>query len=464
MSGRDRIYEVEDFGACGDGVTLCTLAVQRAVDACGKDGGGTVLFSNGAYVLSTVFLRNNVKVEIRAGVKILGSLHLDDFRPDERVDYPLYQDASHSFFEHSLFVGVGCNRIALVGGGEIDMRSVWDEENKRNMNRRGAKCVALKNCTDVEIADLRIVNATDLAVYFAGCENVDIHGLRVYIDGISPDNCKHVKIHGCDVQSGDDAIVFKSSYTLNRLGECEDIRVYDCTLRSGCNALKFGTESNGGFKNISVDNIGIFDTRICAIAVESVDGAVIDGIRIKNVRMQNVNAPLFIHLGDRMRGPECRKIGRIRNISLENITATGEYKPYGIMPYNYKAYKDGVRICDPHVFGIGEGYSGKEWIDAWQMTSNVCGLADIPLENISLENVHFALDGGVNAYSATVPLTAAKYPEVYVYGRILPAKGIYFRFVKGLRLQNVTVKTYRPDAREDFVFEHVECLSRNGMR
>ncbi len=458
---KNDIYYVEDFDATGDGVTLCGAAVQNAIDACSKNGGGKVVFRKGEYVLSTVFLKSNVSVIIASDAKILGSLNLSDFRPDESVDYPLYQDASHSFFEHSMFVGIDCENIAISGGGEIDMRSVWDDENKRGMNRRGAKCIALKNCTNVVVSDLKIVNATDLAVYFAGCENADIYGLkmRVYIDGISPDNCKHVKIHDCDVQSGDDAIVFKSSYTLNRLGECDDIRVYDCTLRSGCNALKFGTESNGGFKNISAENIRISDTRICGIAIESVDGAVIDGIEIKNVCMKNVNAPLFIHLGNRMRGPDGRAVGRIRNILIENVSADGPYEPYEIMPYNYSAYKNDLRVFDPHVFGTGAGFDGRVRVEDWQMTSNVCGLFGAPLENITLKNVRLKLDGGVKEYSKTVPFEGSKYPEVYVYGRILPAKGIYFRFVDGLKLENVSAETYRPDARKDFVFESVKRIS-----
>jgi hypothetical protein len=92
----------------------------------------------------------------------------------------------------------------------------------------------------------------------------------------------------------------------------------------------------------------------------------------------------------------------------------------------------------------------------WQMTSNVCGLPGIPLENITLRNVHFELDGGCQSFNPDVPDGANDYPEVYIYGKILPAKGIFFRHIKGLTLENVTVKTERPDVREDFVFVDVE--------
>lgn len=90
------------------------------------------------------------------------------------------------------------------------------------------------------------------------------------------------------------------------------------------------------------------------------------------------------------------------------------------------------------------------------MTSNICGLPENSLENITLRNVHLKLDGGVKEYNRNVPEEAQDYPEVYVYGRALPAKGIYFRHIDGLTLENVAVETYREDAREDFVFDDVK--------
>ena len=452
-------YRVRDFGAVADGATLCSKAVQKAIDYAHENGGGTIVFEAGRYVLSTVFLKNNVHIFLEDGVEILGSLDFYDYAPQEKIDYPIYQDASHTYFNLSMFVGRNCENISITGKGKIDMRSVWDEDGVRGeaIKHRGPKCVALKECKNVEMSGLEIVNATDLAVYFAGCENVDIYNLKlkVYIDGISPDNSKNVRIHDCDVETGDDGIVFKSSYTLNRLDVCKDIQVWNCKIKSRCNAIKFGTETNGGFENIFIENIKIKDTRITGISIESVDGAIIDGIYIKNVQMQNVNAPIFVHLGKRMRGPKGREIGQIKNVTLENITAAGPYEPYEIMPWNYFSWKENDCYQNPKIFGIAESFDGTKETDDWQMTSNICGLPEIPLENITLRNVHLKLDGGVKEYNRNVPEEAQDYPEVYVYGRILPAKGIYFRHINGLTLENVTVETYHEDSRESFVFDDV---------
>ena len=459
----NRIFNVMEFGAVANGVVLDTAAVQAAVDACAAAGGGKVYFPRGIYVLATVFLKSNVHIEFEAGVLILGALDFYAYAQQEEIDYPAYQDASHTYFDLSMFVGRNCDNISLTGKAKIDMRSVWDEDGVRGkaIRHRGPKCIALKECDHVVIADLDINNATDLAIYFAGCEDVDIHGIKmfVYIDGISPDNSKNVRIYDCDVESGDDGIVFKSSYTLNRLDVCRDITVKNCRIKSRCNALKFGTETNGGFYHTEIENIEIRDTRISAIAIESVDGAIIDDLTIKNVSITNANAPLFIHIGKRMRGPEGREIGAIRNVTLENITVDGPYEPYTAPAPHYFAFKANDFYQYPWIFkGItpetaDQAISGR--YSDWQMTSNCCGLAERPLENITLRNVHMRLDGGVQEYERCVPDVAPAYPEVYVYGKILPAKGIYFRYINGLTLDNVTVTTYRPDAREDFVLEHV---------
>lgn len=447
------------YGAKADGKSLVTKFVQTAVDECSANGGGIVHFPEGKYVLSTIYLKSNVKIEISEGAELLGAESYYDYAQEERVDYPIYQDASHTYYHPSLFVGIACKNVKIVGGGKIDMRSVWDEDGVRGeaIKHRGAKCIALKECKNVEIGGLEIVNVTDLAVYFAGCENVDIHNLKlkVYIDGISPDNSKNVRIYDCDVEAGDDGIVFKSSYTLNRLDICKDIHVWDCKIKSRCNAIKFGTETNGGFENILIENIEIKDTRITGISIESVDGAIVDGVTICNVKMQNVNAPIFVHVGRRMRGPAGRAIGKIKNITLENIMASGPYEEYDIMPWNYFSYKAGDIRQNPKVFGVAESFDGTKETDDWQMTSNICGLKESPLKNITLRNVHLKLEGGVQQYNRNVPEEAQDYPEVYVYGRILPAKGIYFRHIDGLTFENVTVETYREDSREDFVFDGV---------
>ncbi len=451
-----KTYSVLDFGIVPGGDALITDKLQKMIDTVARSGGGEIAFPEGTYVLGTVFLKSNISVVLE-NATLLGSLNFADYCPDEQVDYPLYQDASHSFFHCSMFVGENCQNISICGQGTIDMRSVWDDKNVRNMVHRGAKCIALKNCQNIRIEGLSILNATDLGVYLAGCEDAEIAKLfvRVYIDGISPDNCRNVKIHDCFVESGDDGIVFKTSYTLNRFATCRDIEVWNCTVKSRCNALKFGTETICGFRNISVHHCQIKDTRISGIAIESVDGATVDGITVKDISMKNVNAPFFIHLGKRMRTPFREKAGSIGNITLENITVDGPYEPYDCMPWNYNSFLAGDRWQIPQVFGIAESFDGTQYTEAWQMTSNICGLPGNPLKNITLKNIAMTLHGGVQTYCDVVSEEAQDYPEVYVYGRILPASGIYFRHIDGLSIDNLSVRLLNDDKRPPIVLKSV---------
>ena len=462
----EKIFNVLDFGAAANGVDSDTAAIRAAIDACFEAGGGKVFFPKRQYVLATIFLKDNVHIEFETGAIILGDLDFYHYEQQEYVPEPYcnYQDASHTYFNLAMFLGRGVKNIALTGKAKINMRSVWDVDFVRGQDGdgRGPKCISLRECDDVLIADLSIDNAPDLAIYFAGCNNVDIHGIKmnVHIDGISPDNSKNVKIYDCDIEAGDDAIVFKSSYSLERLDICKNIDIRNCRLKSRGNAIKFGTETNGGFEDILIENIEMYDTRIAGIAIESVDGAVIDGVTIRNVNMVNVNAPIFIHIGKRMRGPEGREVGSIRNVTLENITADGPYEPYLAPAWSLDYYTKRNFLQYPWIYLERDRTVENQEIVGrympWQFTSNCCGLRERPLENITLRNIHLKLAGGVKEYKKEVPEFVPEYPEVHVYGRILPAKGIYFRYVNGLTLENITVDTYYPDAREnDVVLEHV---------
>lgn len=461
------IFDVRQYGAKGDGMTLDSPAVQRAVDACHGAGGGTVWVPKGIYVLATVFLKDNVHIQFEDGTDILGALDFYAYAQQEAVDYPLYQDASHSYFDLSMFVGKGCKDISIVGNACIDMRSVWDEDGVRGaaIRNRGPKCIALKECEKVELAGFEIRNATDLAIYFAGCDGVELHHIRmqVYIDGISPDNCKNVNIHDCDVLSGDDGIVFKSSYTLNRLAICKNIHVWNCRVSSRCSAIKFGTETNGGFEEILVEGIEVYNSCITAVAIESVDGAVIDGLTVRNIRIKNTNGLLYMMLGDRMRGPAGREVGAIRNVLLENITAEGPYEPYATVPSSYEAFCKQERWQEPWLDRakyrkMPEGMPPLTREDGWQLSSNFSGMPQKPLQNITLRNVHLQVNGGVKDYERAVAEPKRPYPEIWNLGWTLPAKGIFFRHIDELTLENVTVQSNYPDAREDFVFEDVKNL------
>ena len=145
---------------------------------------------------------------------------------------------------------------------------------------------------------------------------------------------------------------------------------------------------------------------------------------------------------------------------FENVTATGEYRAYEIMPWNYDSFLADDRTQYPWAIGKAENFNGaNDKNDPWQITSNCCGLCGFDLENITFKNINLELWGGAKKVNLIVPENAQDYPEIYVYGTSLPAKGIYFRHINGLTLDNFVVKTINSDVREDFIFDDVKNLT-----
>jgi len=438
-------YCVLDFGAVGNRSVDSTAAFRAAVDTCRVSGGGTVVIPAGEYTIATVRLCSDIHLQFESGACLYGSEDPDQFDPREELGYPKYQDASHSCIRHSMFWAEDCENITVSGAGTIDMQSVWEKRDTPGEGqwtaRRAAKIFGFRECEKVTVKDLTLLHATDLAVYFLGCSGVRVNGLAldVNIDGISPDCCRDVIISDCKIRSGDDGIVLKSSYALNRKELCRDVTVENCTVSSRCNAIKLGTESNGGFKNILIKNCEIYDTYYAGVSLEITDGGEMDGVWVTDLTMRNVGYPLFVILSDRRRGPAGTKIGSMRNIEISHITAAGPYEPF-------KA---------PQLTALWEG----ERMDMpCLMPSSVTGQPGVPIENISLTDLDFTVPGGgtVNDRDMAVPEISHEYPENDRFGKTLPAYGIYFRHVKGLRLKNINIRPEQEDKREMLVFENVE--------
>lgn len=445
------MYSILDYGAVGDGKTLCTRNIQAAIDACPVEG-GTIYIPSGKYLCGTVYLHDNIQVIFEMGAVLLGSKNTrDDFTPDEFRDEPLYQDASHSYYNHSLFVARRCENITFSGFGTIDMQSAW-EMDERDFGlslidrKRGAKIFTFVECKNIVIKDLKLRNATDLTVYLLGCERVKIHSLdiKAHIDGISPDCCKDVIISDCIVETGDDGIAIKSSYSLSRFQICENVAISNCIVSSRCSAIKLGTESNAGYRNIVVSNCIIENTRLSGIALEIADGGTMENIGVCNITMKNVGTPIFIVLCNRGRGPKGTDIGYIKNIQLSNITATGPYEEWEACVHDF---------YHPETSQIPQVYS-----------SSITGLKNRKIENILLSNIYLEVPGGETSCmdNFKVPYNEKAYPENVMYGK-LPAYGIYIRDCDSLKMNNVVIKTLKEDKRRAIIAEDVTEIYIDGV-
>ena len=443
-----KVYDITDFGAKGDSVTLNSKAIQRAIDECATNGGGTVYFPAGTYISGTIWLKDNIHLYLESGATLLCSTDVSQF--------PLQTSKVVSLRPrcYSLIYAENKSNISISGNGTIVGQGNRKPYHISHKDQDAAivrpKVICMIECKNIKIRDITLKNSPFWMQHYLACEDLLIDGITVSNrrssvnnDGIDIDCCRNVRISNCNIDSEDDAIVLKS--TSNRL--CENVTINGCVLSSHCNALKCGTESNGGFRNITVSNCVIFDTYLSGIALEIVDGGVLDLVNISNITMNRVNNPLFIKLGNRARpyGENIKPqgIGEMKNIQITNIQANdvGEFIEIPDMEFSHHNAR-------PKAAAI--------FID---------GLPERNIFNISLDNFFINFKGGGTKEDALteVPLLPKAYPEYSSYGNIRPSYGFYCRFASQLNLKNIVVTHEKEDDRPAYIFDHVDHLVMDNI-
>jgi polygalacturonase len=435
-------FNVTRFGAVGDGRNLDTEAIQSAIDACTKAGGGNVILPAGTYLSGTLMLRDHVNLHLQEGATLLGSTNLED--------YPEIKSEMHHYYEkivlRSLIYGENLSHISITGKGTIDGQGAafivtTKKKPDRYLNR--PHIIRLYACKNVQVRDINMRNSAMWMQHYLACENLTITGIKVYNhanqnnDMIDIDGCRNVIISDCYGDTDDDALTFKSTSE----HACENITVTNCILSSHCNAIKCGTESTGGFKNFTISNcvikpsedeVPIFGRRNgnSGISLEIVDGGVMDGITISNISMDGPEVPIFIRLGNRARKhfPEAETpaVGELSNVLISQVIArnTG---------------KTGCAIT---------------------------GIPGYPVKNIKLSNMILEFAGGVKdpASPADIPELEDLYPEATMFGE-LPAYAFFIRHAEDISLSDITATTIDPDMRKPVLTQDVRGITiRNAPR
>jgi polygalacturonase len=435
-----QIYNITDFGARGDGKTMSTGAIQRAIEACAKTG-GTVLVPGGTFLSGTLLLKSNVTLHLAPGAILKGSpspadypaiasAFLQDLPDSVGHDAPLRSDQSRLAF---LF-GEDLENVTIEGRGTLHGNGDSTGFGRANDNTRRPILLYLINCRNVLVRDITMRNSVFWNQYYLHCDGVRLSGLRVdnlanfNNDGIDIES-RNVTIDNCTIDCDDDAICLKSNY----YWPVENVIITNCNIGTNCNGIKTGTASLGGFKNITIANCVIHQasvdhlrfwsksfrgiaqprTVLAGIALEVVDGGTLENVSISNIAMTHVQTPLFIRLGDRGRkekvtDPE-RPKGYLRDVTISNVTASS--------------------------------YS--------HITSSITGVAGRNVENLHLSNIIFNClgKGTAEEAAAAVPEREKDYPENRMYGWSLPAYGLYVRHAEGISLQNVRFTLRNPDER-----------------
>jgi polygalacturonase len=445
------VYDVTAFGARGDGKTLDTASINQAITAAADAGGGTVNFPAGTYLSYSIRLQSNVGLHLGHGCTIVAAEGTGYDAAESNQPWENYQDYGHNHWHNSLIWGEQLHDVSISGPGRIWGKGLSRGEGPPPHAETpgvGNKSIALKNCHNVALRDFSILHGGHFGILATNVDNLTIDNLLIDTnrDGMDIDCCRNVRIAHCSVNSPwDDAIVLKSSYALGFARSTERVTISDClvsgdyeegTLLDGTfrrfdptrklapyeevwrtGRIKFGTESNGGFRNITISNC-VFDA--ChGLALESVDGAQFEDVAITNLTMREIyDAPIFIRLGSRMRGPAGAAVGVIRRLLISNVVCSNATSP----------------IC-----------------------SIITGIPGHKVEDVRLSNIVIEHNGGGTREQASirVPEKEAEYPDPDMFGP-MPAHGFFVRHVRGIEMEGIKIIAAKRDERPAFVLEDVE--------
>ncbi|MBZ5857595.1 rhamnogalacturonidase [Flavihumibacter profundi] len=456
VSAKEVFYNVLDFGAKGDGKTNCTKAINAAIEAASKNGGGTVFFPAGNFLSFTIRLKSKITLHLDQGAVLIGDQEKNGVGydlPGEDAWYKKYQDFGHNYWKNSLIYGDSLRDIAITGQGMIWGRGLYTYD-KPDIKGSGNKAIGLKNCFNVTIRDISILHGGHFCMLATGVDNLTIDNVRADADrdAFDIDCCKNVRVSNSNINSPtDDGLCLKSSFALGYARATENVTITNChvygydhgTLMDGTfktefkdeapganhsitGRLKLGTESNGGFKNITVSNCVFEHSR--GLCIETADGGLIEDVLIDNITMRDVtDTPFFIRLNARMRGPEGTPVGVCKRITISNLNV----------------YDVGGRPKFPE---LGAGM--------------VMGIPGYYIEDLTLDNIRIVYRGGgpKEAIEKEIAENIDMYPDPYRW-HSMPAYGIYFRYVKGLQVNNLVLKTMNRDERPAFILDNVHDAS-----
>lgn len=450
LSAKD--YNASLFGIMSNGTTLNTTSIQKAIDYIHENGGGRLVFYVGRYVTGSIYLKSNVTIHLEEGAIIVGSLNPFDYN---RHDYWT-----------SLIFAYDQENIGITGKGVIDGRGFQVANNILTMIHKGIiedtdhrydrpnagirpQNIYFKGCKNVHIQGIILKDPASWNQQYDQCKNLVIENITVDSksywnnDGVDIVDCDSVIVRNCYFDAADDGVCLKS-HSADFI--CRNVNIYNNTIRTSANGIKFGTASNGGFKNIKIVNNTVFDTYRSAITFAAVDGGIVEDIVVDSLRSINTGNVIFLIIGERKKG----KKGKINNISISNV--------YAEVPatkadagYNYEGpVEDLPRNISP---------------------ASIVGMPDVSITNVTLKNIEIHYPGGGNPRYAKVglnelekvPELPANYPEFSMF-KELPAWGFYVRHAKGITFENVTLTCEKEDYRTAIVLDDVRGATFKSLK
>jgi len=429
-----------------------TQAIQKAIDDAARNKGGKVVVPAGLFVTGPIILKSGVELHLEDDALLLGSTN--------RLDY--------SKTDPAMIKAIGQHDIAITGNGVIDGQGrdlmekmfillragkmqddLWLLKRPNENNR--PYIIFLQDCQRIKVNNVSIKNAASWVQYYKQCEDLTIDHIEVHStaywnnDGIDIVDCKKVRITNSFIDAADDAICLKSESN-NQI--CENVYVENCTVRSSANGFKLGTASLGGFKNITVKNLTVYDTYRSAIALEAVDGGFLENVNIQNVNAKNTGNAILLRLGHRNKDT---RYSSLQHIYIAHVKAE---IPFGKPDLGYPMEGPPPKV-PPHNL----------------VPASITGLPGHLVKDVVLEDIDLTYGGNSDKNIAfvnlnlleKVPENEAGYPEFNMFGE-LPAWGFYVRHAENIKFNNLKMRYQKEDFRPAMVFDNVKSLSLNDVK
>jgi hypothetical protein len=421
------IYNIIDFGAEAGGKTLCTAAIQKALDSCAEAGGGQVYVPAGKYLTGSILLRSRCELYLEKGAELLGSTNIADYRalPDS-----VYCISAYRYDIPGLIIADGIEDAGISGRGLINgnaAKAGGGERpfpNRDDPRRRRPFLIVYRDSRDMYLEDIRLKDPGVYAFYGIHCDGIDINNVEVRSwdcgngDGLDFDGSRNVRITNCFLETGDDSISPKS---LDPAYPCENFVISNCIMRSRWAAIRIGPESSADMRNITVTNC-VFEDCNDGLKIQTCSGGVFEDLVFSGLTMRNVRRPVLMTLNYFRFGskdPEIRPKGSvIRRVVIDGVTA--------FMPRENPLEQAYIVVS---------------------------GMPQSPIRDISLNNLKVNFYGGGGAAEAEricVP-ELLDYTERYFEPRFfmgsLPAAGLYLRHIEGLQINNCAFTVENADVR-----------------
>jgi hypothetical protein len=445
-----KVFDITAFGAKGDGQTINTSAIQKAIDACHGAGGGSVVVPRGVFLCGSLRLKSRVRLKVEKDALLRGSPKIADYTAETA---PLHWGGVWSFaasqWKQCLIYAEDAEEIGIEGPGTIDGQGGTERKVFPNADDpRRPMLVRLVGCRKVTVRDVTLLDPAAFTTFFVRSEDILIDRVTIRSrtspngDGLDFDGCKRVRIKDCDIDAGDDGIAPK---VFHPDWPNEDFEISGCRITSRWHAIRVGTESIAPIRRLTVRDC-VFTQCQGGIKIESCEGALLEDLSFSGIEMKKVCQP-FMVLASRFafsaHGTSARPpVGRIRNVRFTDIRV---------------------------VAGVGDdvglrGRGGKD--DPFnRLCSAVVSRPGTRIEDVSFTDIDLTYPGGGTAEQASrldvgELLESSNYVTwAMPFDGELPASALYLRHVKGVHLENVRLTAEKPDARAFIAGDDVEGLT-----